>query len=109
MSSGGSSSVGFQFKIGSRTVTVQKTATGVTLVDGAVRKKYDYDKLKDAAKSKEGYKELSMADIAAMHEKRRNKPDYEHGLGTPWENKDNREAARISRLANRITRRRRRR
>lgn len=108
MSSGGGSSAGFQFKSGRKIVTVQKTAAGVTLVDGAVSK-YDYDKLKDAAKSKEGYKELSKADIAAMHEKRRNKPDYEHGLGTPWGNKDNRKAERASRLSDRAVRRKRRR
>ena len=100
---------GFQYKFpGGMTRTIQRTAAGKALIDGAVSK-YDYDKLKDAVKGKEGYKELSKADIAAMHEKRRNKPDYEHGLGTPWGDEDNRKAARASRLADRAARRRRRR
>ena len=108
MNSGGGS-VGFQYKSpGGMTRTVQKTKTGITLINGTPSK-FDYDTLKKNFKDKEGYKELSKADIVAMHEKRRNKPDYEHGLGTPWGNKDNREAARASRLADRAARRKRRR
>ena len=108
MNSGGGS-VGFQYKSpGGMTRTVQKTKTGITLIDGTPSK-FDYDTLKKNFKDKEGYKELSKADIVAMHEKRRNKPDYEHGLETPWGNKDNREAARASRLADRAARRKRRR
>ena len=38
----------------------------------------------------------------AYREEQRNKPDYEMGIGTPWGNKDNRRAARQSRLAGRI-------
>ena len=36
-----------------------------------------------------------------------NKPDYELGVGVPWGNKENRKAARASRLAGRAQRRRR--
>lgn len=36
-----------------------------------------------------------------------NKPDYELGGGVPWGNKENRKAARASRLAGRAQRRRR--
>lgn len=100
---------GFQYKFpGGMTRTIQRTAAGKALIDGAVSK-YDYDKLKDAVKGKEGYKELSKADIAAMHEKRRYKPDYETGAGIPGGNKDNRKAARLNRLADRAARRKRRR
>ena len=42
----------------------------------------------------------------ARREAERNKPDYEMGIGTPWGNKDNRRAARASRLAGRVARRR---
>ena len=106
MSSGGGGG-GFQYKLpGGMTRTVQKTSTGITLIDGTPSK-FDYDTLKKNFKGKEGYRELSKADIAFMHEKRRNKSDYEHGLGTLWGNKDNREAARASRLADRAARRRR--
>lgn len=106
MNSGGGSG-GFQFKLpDGMTRTIQRTAAGKALIDGTVSK-YDYDKLKDSAKSKEGYKELSKADIAAMHEKRRHKPDYETGVGIPGGNKDNRKAARLNRLSDRAARRRR--
>ena len=36
-----------------------------------------------------------------------NKPDYELGVGVPWGNKENRKAARVSRLAGRAQTRRR--
>lgn len=37
---------------------------------------------------------------------RQSRPDYEHGIGTEWGNRNNREAARVSRLASRRRRRR---
>ena len=53
---------------------------------------------------------VSGSELRTMREARReaerNKPDYEMGIGTPWGNKDNRRAARASRLAGRIARRR---
>ena len=100
---------GFQYKLpGGMTRTIRRTAAGKALIDGVVSK-YDYDKLKDAAKGKEGYKELSKADIAAMYEKRRNRPDYEAGVGIPGGNKVNRKTARLNRLTDRAARRKRRR
>lgn len=54
---------------------------------------------------------ISGGELKAMREARqeaeRNKPDYEMGIGTPWGNKDNRRAARMSRLAGRVANRRR--
>lgn len=56
------------------------------------------------------YEPISSNDLQAMleryREERRNAPDYEMGIGTPWGNKDNRRAARASRLAGRVARRR---
>lgn len=63
--------------------------------------------------SKSGVKieNISGGELKAMREARkeaeRNKPDYEMGLGTPWGNKENRRAARMSRLAGRVANRRR--
>lgn len=54
---------------------------------------------------------ISGGELKSMREARqeaeRNKPDYEMGIGTPWGNKDNRRAARMSRLAGRVANRRR--
>ena len=36
-----------------------------------------------------------------IQKERESNPDYEMGTGTPWENKNNRKAARISRLQSR--------
>lgn len=40
------------------------------------------------------------------NQERLSRPDYEHGIGTEWGNRNNREAARASRLASRRRRRR---
>lgn len=54
---------------------------------------------------------ISGGELKAMREARQeeqlNKPDYEMGIGTPWGNSDQRRAARVSRLAGRVARRRR--
>lgn len=56
-------------------------------------------------------KTYTKTQLAAHDEERRkeiaNKPDYEMGIGVPWGNKNNRKAARASRLAGRVQRRRR--
>lgn len=56
-------------------------------------------------------KTYTKKQLAAHDEARRkenaNKPDYEMGIGVPWGNKNNRKAARVSRLAGRVQRRRR--
>ena len=56
-------------------------------------------------------KTYTKKQLAAHDEARRkenaNKPDYEMGIGVPWGNKNNRKAARASRLAGRVQRRRR--
>lgn len=44
---------------------------------------------------------------AQRHEERANRPDYEMGIGTEWGNANNRKAARQSRLAGRVARRKR--
>ena len=52
---------------------------------------------------------VSGDELKAMRQARREeqKPDYEMGIGTPWGNSDQRRAARVSRLAGRVARRRR--
>lgn len=56
-------------------------------------------------------KTYTKKQLAAHDEARRkeiaNKPDYELGIGVPWSNKDGRQAARASRLAGRVQKRRR--
>lgn len=41
-----------------------------------------------------------------LAESRRNKPDYELGVGVPWDNKEYRKRARSNRLINRVMKRR---
>lgn len=52
---------------------------------------------------------MSRQDLDGMEkrwrEERANRPDYEMGVGVPWGNKENRKAARQSRLAGRAARR----
>lgn len=81
---------------------------GTVLVNGQPNMLVNYSKLKSGAGKQKGFKELSAADIKAIHDKRANRKsvDYEHGIGTPWGNKDNRVAARQSRLQSRVARRR---
>ena len=56
-------------------------------------------------------KTYTKTQLSAHDEARRkeiaNKPDYEMGIGVPWGNKNNRKAARASRLAGRVQSRRR--
>ena len=68
-SGGGGSSIGFEYKSGGKTVTVQKTTAGVTLVNGKPSK-MNYDNLKTSARAKEGYKDLSGADLSARRTQR---------------------------------------
>lgn len=70
---------GFEYKSGTRSVVVQKTLTGVTLVNGSPSK-VDFETLQKAAKSKTGYKELAARDLEnRRHERYRdyNSHDYE--------------------------------
>lgn len=100
-SSGLASETGFSYRMNGKTVVVQKTGTGVVLVNGTPNKSINYNKLLRAAKEKTGFKKLSASDIKKRRKQKNDKPDYEMGLGTPWGNKDNRRAARKSRLASR--------
>lgn len=72
-------STGFSYKRGSRTVTVQRTAGGVTLVDGKPSK-IDFDTLRKNVSRKDGFKILTAADLAKARERRHEnyqKHDYE--------------------------------
>ena len=105
-SSGFGKESGFQFTNSSgRTVRVQRNAKGVVLVNGTPNTQVNYESLRRGAKSKPGFKSLSDTDIKKMRasraEERAKKPDYELGGGVPWGNKDQRRAARMSRLTGR--------
>lgn len=56
---------GFQYKQNGKTVTVQKTAAGVVLINGQKRT-INYEKLKESAQNKTGYKNLSSKDFENM-------------------------------------------
>lgn len=84
---------------------------GTALVNGQPNMQlnnHSYSKLKSGAKKQKGFKELSAADVKAIQDKRNNRKsvDYELGAGVPFGNKQNREAARLSRLQSRTPRRR---
>ncbi|WP_147353136.1 hypothetical protein [Clostridium sp. AF35-15] len=96
-------STGFSYKRGNRTVTVQRTAAGVTLVDGSPRK-VDYDTLRKNMSQKEGFKNLTAKDLQEKRERRfedHKGRDYELGLGI-GNNREYRKTARSNRLINRI-------
>lgn len=79
----GNRAQGFSYKRGNRTVTVQRTDKGVTLIDGRPTD-IPYNKLKAGARNMPGYTELSDADLGKKRENRSkdyNSHDYEHGLG----------------------------
>lgn len=99
--SGLSAPTGFSYQMNGKTIVVQKTKAGVVLINGAPNKTMSYEKLLQGAKEKAGFKKLSAEDIEKARKQKSEKPDYEMGIRTPWGNKDNRKAARQSRLASR--------
>lgn len=73
---------GFQYTDNQgRTITVQRTSTGVVLVNGAPNNSVNYNALKRAAKSRQGFKALTVSESrnisAARSERQAKKPDYE--------------------------------
>ena len=97
----------FSYKIGNRTMKVEKTASGVTLVNGTPSK-VGYDAHVKVAKKNGTYERKSGGTFRAERKKDREKRsnvDYEHGLGTGLGNADNRRAARMSRLQSRVSKR----
>lgn len=101
---------GFQYTMNGKTVTVQKTATGQILVNGAVNRIVNYEKLLAGAKEKQGFKKLTDKDIKQRRKDRSaeySSHDYEMGIETGFSNKNNRRAARTSRLASRVSKKKR--
>lgn len=108
-SGSGSKSEGFTFTNNrGKTTQVIRTSTGAVLVNGQ-KSNIDYSKMKSGATKLSGFKELSTKDVEKIHNDRANRNivngkriDYELGVGVPGGNKDNRVAARRSRLTGRI-------
>lgn len=78
-SSGIGQASGFQYRQNGKVVTIQKTATGVVLVNGR-KSSVNYEKLKESAKGKNGYKNLSLKDLENMRIQKAadyNSHDYE--------------------------------
>lgn len=69
-SSGLANETGFSYKMNGKTVIVQKTTSGVVLVNGAPNRYVDYVKMLKAAKGKEGFRKLSASQIEKQREKR---------------------------------------
>ncbi len=93
---------GFSYKRGNRTVTVQRTAAGVTLVDGRPSK-VDFNTLRKNMSQKDGFKNLTAADLQKARERRYENHkghDYELGVGMK-NNSEYRKTARSNRLINR--------
>ncbi len=103
----GGKSPEFSYKIGNRTMKVEKTAAGVTLVNGTPSK-VGYDAHVKVAKKNGTYERKSggtfRTERAKQREERKN-VDYEQGLGTGFGNADSRRAARQSRLQSRVSKR----
>lgn len=80
-SSGMGREQGFSFTTNQgKTTVVQKTATGIVIVNGQRKTGMDYDKLYEAAKNQDGFKEYSSKQIAGTRRKRAkdfNSHDYE--------------------------------
>lgn len=73
---------GFQYTDNrGRITTVQRTSTGAVLVNGAPNNSVNYNALKRAAKSRQGFKTLTASESrnisAARSERQAKKPDYE--------------------------------
>lgn len=99
---------GFSYTTNGKTTMVQKTVAGVVLVNGQRKEGINYDKIRESAKLKEGYKEYNSKQIAKIRADRnaRKKVDYEMGVGLE-DNSANRRAARRSRLMDRAAKRKR--
>lgn len=103
----GGKSPEFSYKIGNKTMKVEKTSAGVTLVDGRPSK-ISYDAHLKVAKKNGTYSRRTTGTFAAERAKHRSDKahtDYEQGVGIPWGNRDNRRAARASRLQSRASKR----
>ena len=107
---------GFQYDFNGRTITIQQKngiaydVSDLADIPSKIGKGINANELMQRAK-KNGrtVKILSPKEMSDRVENRRkereNKPDYEHGIGTPWGNKNNRKAARQQRLTTRVQRR----
>lgn len=69
-SSGLSSETGFRYQMNGKTVVVQKTGSGVVLVNGTPNRSISYEKLLQAAKGKTGFEKLSSGQLKKRREKK---------------------------------------
>ena len=67
--SGLSQESGFLFRTGGRLITVHRTASGATLINGSYRD-VDYNKMRENAKKLEGYRDISADQLKAARDAR---------------------------------------
>lgn len=106
----GNKAEGFQFTRNGKTYVVERTKSGVALVNGRPNTSVDYDALKRGASDSSTFSSLNQKQLKKIRNDRQKRKsrsaDYELGAGVPWGNVENRRAARRQRMTARAQRRR---